>query len=277
MPAFGAALSREQIARVVEYVRSFCTDGRWPRGELNLPRPIATEKAYPEDEVVIEASAVTRAGERSVTTTAVYEKRWGARAQWELAVPVITRERTSAAGGRWTGLEIGDLAVGFKRVLLHGGAGILSLGGEIKVPVGDVETGTGAGTFRFEPVVLGGLALPANGFVQFQGAVEIPADRAKAEREALWRAVLGTTLGGATRAVSPMLELEWVRALESGAVTEWSLTPQVQIALSRRQHILANFGVRLPLGDAVARASRPRELVAYLLWDWFDGGLFQGW
>lgn len=52
MPAFGAALSDEEIEAILAYVRSFCTDASWPRGELNFPRAMFTEKAYPEDEAV---------------------------------------------------------------------------------------------------------------------------------------------------------------------------------------------------------------------------------
>ena len=48
----------------------------------------------------------------------------------------------------------------------------------------------------------------------------------------------------------------------------------MQVSLSRRQHILANVGVRLPLTQ---RDQRPRSLVAYILWDWFDGPLLGGW
>lgn len=33
-------------ARVMDYIRTMCTDDAWPRGELNLPRPLFTEKAY---------------------------------------------------------------------------------------------------------------------------------------------------------------------------------------------------------------------------------------
>ena len=52
MPAFGEALSEEQLQLVMDHIRTFCGDDRWPRGELNLPRALVTEKAYPEDEVV---------------------------------------------------------------------------------------------------------------------------------------------------------------------------------------------------------------------------------
>jgi Cytochrome C oxidase, cbb3-type, subunit III len=44
--------------------------------------------------------------------------------------------------------------------------------------------------------------------------------------------------------------------------------------LSRRQHIMVNAGVRIPLTN---RAERDTQFLPYLLWDWFDGGLFDGW
>ncbi len=48
MPSFGGALTSEQIDAVVRYLRTFCKSEGWPRGELNLPRPLLTEKAFPE-------------------------------------------------------------------------------------------------------------------------------------------------------------------------------------------------------------------------------------
>jgi len=37
---------------------------------------------------------------------------------------------------------------------------------------------------------------------------------------------------------------------------------------------MVNVGVRVPLND---RAGRDTRVMVYLLWDWFDGGLFDGW
>jgi hypothetical protein len=54
----------------------------------------------------------------------------------------------------------------------------------------------------------------------------------------------------------------------------WDVVPQVQVSLSRRQHVLLNVGVRVPLND---RRDRGAQFITYLLWDWFDGGLFGGW
>ena len=56
MPSFRDALTPAQIDLVIGYLRSFCRNDRWPRGELNLPRAITTEKAFPEDETVLTTS-----------------------------------------------------------------------------------------------------------------------------------------------------------------------------------------------------------------------------
>src|SRR6187455_391043 len=53
MPSWSEALSAEQIEKVIQYLRGRCTETAWPLGELNFPKAIATEKAFPEDEAVI--------------------------------------------------------------------------------------------------------------------------------------------------------------------------------------------------------------------------------
>ena len=55
---------------------------------------------------------------------------------------------------------------------------------------------------------------------------------------------------------------------------QWDVVPQMQVSLSRRQHILFNAGVRIPV---TSRGERDAQLLMYFLWDWFDGGLFDGW
>jgi len=44
MPAFAGALTVDQVELAVSHIRTFCTDSRWPRGELNLPRALITGK-----------------------------------------------------------------------------------------------------------------------------------------------------------------------------------------------------------------------------------------
>ena len=71
-----------------------------------------------------------------------------------------------------------------------------------------------------------------------------------------------------------MLEVLAVRELASGEEAKWDLLPQVQVTLSTRQHIMANVGVRIPVNE---REGRSTAILVYLLWDWFDGGFFEGW
>ena len=55
MPAFGEALSADQIERVEQVISGpSATDASWPRGDLNLPRAFFTEKAFPENETVLD-------------------------------------------------------------------------------------------------------------------------------------------------------------------------------------------------------------------------------
>lgn len=48
-PAFGDALSAEQLETTIRHLWTFCQDSKWPRGDLNLPRAFYTEKALPEN------------------------------------------------------------------------------------------------------------------------------------------------------------------------------------------------------------------------------------
>ncbi|HSL84006.1 MAG TPA: c-type cytochrome, partial [Thermoanaerobaculia bacterium] len=282
MPAFGEALAEEQLLRALSHVRTFCADRRWPRGELNLPLALFTEKAYPEDEVVWRTGMAVE-GPGEVANRFVFEKRLGARHQIEVIVPTAWREATPSDGAtgpdgssHWSG-GLGDVAVGAKRVLFHSleRGSILSLAGEVVLPTGDEEDGLGRGVTIFEPFVAYGQILPADAFLQFQGGLELPLDSDIAE-EAFWRLAVGRTwsAGGWGRAVSPRVELRGARELASGEDVLWDAVPQVQVSLSTRQHVLANVGLRVPLNET---AGRDTQVVIYLLWDWFDGGFFQGW
>jgi mono/diheme cytochrome c family protein len=283
MPAFGEALGEDGIRRVLEHVRTFCTEPAWPRGELNLPRPLVTEKAFPEDEAVV-TTAIATEGPGATTTKLVYERRFGARNQFEVVVPFPAHDTVpgpapGSTDGGWTG-GLGDIAVGVKRVLVHAprAGSILSVTGEVIFPTGDEDKGLGKGVTVFEPFVTFGQLLPADAFLQFQGGFEFPADTDIAANEAFWRTTVGKSFsqgeGGRGRTWSPMLEVLAARELESGESVAWDLVPQVQVTLSTRQHVLLNLGLRVPVADEGERAT---QFLCYVLWDWFDGGLFEGW
>lgn len=274
MPAFGDALTAEQINQVIEYVRTFCQNKRWPRGDLNIPRALMTEKAFPEGEVVTTTSVNARNG-AAVGTVTIYEKRFGPLDQLEIKTPVSFNKRDT---GTWTG-GIGDVGIGWKRVLIHSLAkgSIFSAGGEMVLPAGDTRKGLGKGTKLFEPFATYGQLLPYDSHVQFQVGAEFPTDTSKAARAMFWRTAVGKTISqdrGFGRAWTPMVEFVADREFETGAKTNWDVIPQFQVTLSRRQHIMANFGVKIPANNT---AGRPIQIMFYLLWDYLDGGLREGW
>jgi mono/diheme cytochrome c family protein len=273
MPAFGGALSEGALVRVIEYLRGFCQDRAWPRGELNLPRPLVTEKAFPENETVVTTS-LARGDAAAIETKGVYERRLGARSQFELAVPLDARKDAAA---RWQ-RGLGDIAVAFKHALFHslGSGTILSVAAEAALPTGKSADGLGQGTVVVEPFLAAGQIIGTDGFLQVQSGLELPFDDQKAEREAFVRTAVGRTFtqGRFGRSWSPMIEICAVRELADQEGFQWDVIPQVQVSLSRRQHVMVSGGLQIPVNERGARGTR---VLAYLLWDWFDGGFFDGW
>lgn len=281
MPAFGEAFDRAQLQAIIDHVRSFCDDPAWPAGELNLPRALITEKAYPEDEAVW-TTTVSAESPGAVVNEIVYEKRFGPRSQIEIKVPFGFAEAPTGEPGTggeidtdW-GAGLGDFAVGFKHAVWHNDRSIFSLATELVLPTGDVDRGLGADAVRVEPFAAFGQTLPSDGFFQLQGGVELSTDTEAAEHEAFWRGVIGKTFttGEFGRAWSPMVEILGSTALEDESEVSWDLVPQMQVTLNTRQHVMLNVGVRIPVTDADVRTT---EFIVYVLWDWFDGGLFDGW
>jgi mono/diheme cytochrome c family protein len=273
MPAFGGALTDVELQQILDYTRTLCTNAAWPRGELNLPRALVTEKAFPENEAVL-TTTIGTSGTGHVGNEFLYEQRLGARSQFEIVVPLLLQDGN---GGGWQ-RGLGDVAFAVKHALFHNldRGNIFSVVGEVVLPTGKESVGLGKGVTIFEPFVAFGQILPADGFLQLQTGMELPADSARAVREAFWRAAVGKTFteGRFGRAWSPMVELLAARDLEDGATTQWDLVPQMQVTLNRRQHIMINAGLRFPLN---ARTGRSTQLITYFLWDWFDGGLRDGW
>lgn len=274
MPSFAEALTGVQIDKVIKYLRGFCRDDSWPRGELNLPRPLVTEKAFPEDEAVT-TTTINTEGPAAVTNQFVYERRFGARNQIEVAVPFRFQRPDNET---WRG-GVGDMALGYKRVLYHSveSGSIFSLSGEAVLPTGDKARGLGNGVTIFESFATYGQILPADSFLQFQGGFELPTHSDDAAKAVFWRSTVGKTFSqqmGRGRSWSPMLEILADREFATGEKVNWDLLPQFQVTLSRRQHIMANIGVRIPVNNTASRSTR---LMFYLLWDWFDGGLREGW
>ncbi len=275
MPAFSDQLSNEQIDDVIAYMRQFCTksQNQYPRGEFNLPRALVTEKAFPEDELVI-STAMNATGAPTYTTDVIHEQTFAGRNQIEVDVPVNYADQNH----NWTS-GVGDITLGLKREMfssLRTGS-ILSLQAGVLLPTGDKNRSFGAGTTTFEPFAAFDQLFKQNTFIQFQAGADITADTSKTPRSMFWRTAVGQALApdhGLGRLFSPMVELLAVHDFQKNSATDWDALPQMQVTISRRQHIRADVGVRAPFTNT---RDRSPQVVYYILWDWADGKFWQGW
>jgi mono/diheme cytochrome c family protein len=273
MPSFKDQLTPEQIDKVIDYLRGFCPENRWPEGDLNLPRALVTEKAYPENEAVI-GGAINVHGEPGVATTVTWEKRIGSTAMIEALVPY---NFTHGNEGWKSG--VGDVALGYKQVLFKSlkKGSIFSFGGEVSVPTGNTSIGTGAGSTIFEVFAAYGQLFEHDTFLQFQTGTEQPVHPDIVPRVYYFRSDVGKTFstgGGLGRRWTPMTEFIGDREFSTGAKTNWDVVPQLQIPLSKRLHILGDIGVRVPMNNTAGRST---QLMFYVLWDFQDGRLTEGW
>lgn len=273
MPAFGELLTQDQIDDVIAYLRTLCRNPHWARGELNLPRALITEKAFPEDEVVV-STAVNARGAPGFATDIIHEQRFGVHNQIEVDVPIMAQDQSHT----WNG-GVGDVTFGLKREMwssLRTGS-ILSLQGSVIVPSGNKSRGFGSGTTTFETFAAFDQLFPTNTFIQFQAGALLPAHTEIAPQTVYWRTALGQSLAGdhgLARLWSPMVEFVADRDLVTGAKTNWDVVPEMQVTISRRQHVRANLGFRQPFTNT---SGRQNQVVFYVLWDWADGKLTEGW
>ncbi|MEG9436821.1 c-type cytochrome [Edaphobacter sp. HDX4] len=274
MPAFGDLLNDEQINDVIAYLRSFCRNvHHYPAGELNIPRALVTEKAFPEDELVLSAAA-NATGAPSWTTDVISEQAFAGRNELEIDVPVnyAVQDHKAASG-------VGDITVGYKRELfssLRTGS-IFSVQGGILLPTGSSDHGFGAGTTTFEPFAAYDQLIRNTTFLQFQVGGNITVDSSKSPRSLYFRSAIGHSMApdhGLGRLFSPMVEILGSHDYSPGASTDMDVLPEMQVTVNRRQHIRANIGVREPFTDT---SDRHPQVVFYVLWDWAEGKFWRGW
>jgi hypothetical protein len=238
-----------------------------------LPRALVTEKAYPEDEVVISTSANATGGP-SVTGHIIHEQRFGVKNQIEVDVPLSFQDQNHV----WYG-GVGDTTFGIKRVMfssLRSGS-ILSLQGSVLVPTGNRSRGFGSGTTTFETFAAFDQLFRSNTFIQTQLGADLPRHTQIAPQSIFFNTAIGQSFAsdhGMGRLWSPMMEFIADRDLVDGARTDWDMLPQMQVTISHRQHIRGDLGVRVPMTNT---AGRSIQLQFYLLWDWQDGKITEGW
>lgn len=268
MPAFEDSLTADQITALVSHTRGFCTEPGWPSGNTNFPRPILTEKAFPENELVI-LPAVSHFSEEAAPgiteamLKAVYERRFGKRSMLEIAVPLVT---TDAFLTRTGGL--GDIEVAIKHAMYAAGTRIVSLGMEVALPTGDRFKDHGNGTPIFEPYLSAGMTV-RDWYVQTQLKAEFPVDRVRASRAVVYNTYVGRDTSAAPDTWTLGVEVNGEVTFPLSGVSNRTvaLTPQVRKGLTGTGALAASMGVMLPLNR---RESQGVRWVGYLLWEYLE-------
>jgi hypothetical protein len=186
---------------------------------------------------------------------AVYERRIGRRAMYEVSVPFYNWDFQTERDS-----EIGDVAVAFKYAAYADGTKprIVSFGLEATLPTGQLYKEFGKGTVVFEPFVAAG-AMVGNWYLQGSGKVELPVDTL-VDRAYLYNFYLGRDTSGAPSAWTPGVEL-------NGENKELWVTPQLRKGLTGTGALAASLGVSIPIkyqGEKVV------SWVGYLLWEYLE-------
>lgn len=258
MPPWGSSLTDDEISSIVAYVKTLAPGSeRYPPGELNLMLPIRTQKAFPEDEVVWKSRFEDRAGEDVWRNVLEFEKRFGRRGQAMLEL--IEEE------GKLTEVE-----VGWKHALtwsLERGY-LLSGGAKLALPT------ESEGSEELIPFLAWAQVLSPKSTFQASARAVLPFDDVDAGALEL-AGVVHYTWSELPQSVFPALELTATAPFEDGGGdrVQFTVVPQIRIGLTRGGHVALNLGAEFPLSD------QQYDWRAHLtlLWDFADGGFFQGW
>jgi len=258
-------LTDDEIRAVVQFVRGFCGDPRYPSGDLNFPRPVFVEKAFPEDEAVL--SYQYESASRALTSSweAALEKRVGPRGDFEASLPVTLVDSDNGADTA----GVGDIGLSYKHTLLADPEwrAIVSPRLAITFPTGKTAEGIGAGTTIFNPQLLSGGALGP--FVlQTEISAELPVDSARADRQMLYAFALQYRVGPDKKSAVVGMEFQQTQSLDSSAHADTVIGPEFYLPLSRRGHVALGVAAQLPIAGV-----RPYDWLfgSFLLWDFADG------
>jgi mono/diheme cytochrome c family protein len=266
MPAFGEALTEADIDAVLAYVKTLGGEHDYPDGELNLFLPIRTKKAFPEDEWVWKQRYTGQDGDNALKNTLEYEFRIGER--WQ-GVLEVTHEVEGSQS------DFGHFEPGFKYVLKHDTRGgfISTLGGNVGVPLNHDAN------WELLPYLAVGKILSDAWTLQGSGRLKLDledSDNSIAEFAGIVHWVHTPWPRNVFPALEVIAEVPFERGTGSARkdAVQFSVLPQLRFGLNKRGNIALNAGVELPVNDTYRYDWRA---YVYFIWDFADGGLFEGW
>ena len=266
MPAFGESLSAADIDSVLAYIKTLGGEHDYPDGELNLFLPIRTKKAFPEDEWVWKQRYTGQDGDNAWKNTLEYEFRIGRRGQG--IMEVMHEVQGSDA-------DFGHFEPGFKYVLHHDKQAGFILTGAAQV---GVPLNSGA-NWELLPYLAFGKVLADEWTLQGSGRLKLDLEDSDGS-SAEFAGIVHWVHTPWPRNVFPALEVVAEVPFERGSgptrkdAVQFSVLPQARIGLNKRGNIALNVGVELPLNDSDRYDWRG---YVYLIWDFADGGFFEGW
>ncbi|MGQ0833996.1 MAG: c-type cytochrome [Gammaproteobacteria bacterium] len=261
MPPWGEALSDDEIASVVGYIKTLADTRGYPPGEMNLMLPIRTKKAFLEDEVVWGSRYETRNGQDVWRNVLEFEWRIGARGQ---GIVELVHEDSGPEN------ELTEVELGYKHALAWSLERRYLLSGAVIVAV---PTDSEASE-EIIPYLAFAKELNAQATLQTSARAILPTD--ELDQGALELAgIVHWIWSDWPRRVFPALELTATTPFERGSsdAVQFTVLPQIRIGLTRGGHVALNLGAEVPLSD---QAYDYRAHLT-LLWDFADGGFFQGW
>ena len=271
MPAWGEALSEQQIAETVEYMKTFVDQSKYPQGETNFFRGHYTAKAFTEQEALVILSHQFKR-ENGITTSETktvlyYANRFGTRFQYEAKLPLI-----NSSGGIGNKFGIGDLELALKYAFFDNAKtlSIITVGVEAALPTGSETNGFGAGTVVAIPYVAAGQGIGNTLQLSTSAKLETPSDNKKGDPELRVGFLSMLTIPESKQGFFPGVELFWKKNL---AKSEYMLSviPQVYWGITARGHLALSLGAEVPVAGTKAFDGK---IVAFFLWDFVDGGLW---
>jgi hypothetical protein len=258
MPAFGDVLTSEQVQGFVRHLRGFCNERNWPSGNFNLPRPIFTEKAFPENEfILLPVASHDKNRPNAYTLRGIYERRLGRRAQIEAVLPM---ERVFVSTLDNPEVGVGDVEIGLKYALTPGSNRyLLTAGFDFVLPTGAAARLVSGFEPVYEPYLAIGTVVVGT-YLQGQLKLELPSPDTFRTRETIYNAYVGRD--------TSVFPNTWTLGVElNGENKELWLTPQIRKGLTKTGALGAAFGVRVPLNE---RDEHGVAFVGYLLWEYLE-------
>ena len=253
MPAFGNALTDDEIADIARYVKSLCADPDWVPGELNFPRALITGKAFPEQEMIV-GGRFGRNGKKVSEYFGILEYRLDGLTNIEIKSRALSINPNIGP----TESGFGDTVLSVKRVVafstIH--RALASVGLELTLPTGNDRRGLGVGQFVFEPYFRAGVDWKQF-IVQVAGTLVFPEKSSNINSEAKFDVAIGRYFSPDPRLqITPMVEFNTNTRITGPAYgeTKSAILPQVRVKWLVWS---MGVGVQAPITDARDFEARP--------------------